>query len=109
MANDPINQKQHATASRGKIVAWSFFDFANTGFYVIIITLVFPIYFKNVIAGGREEYWGRAISTSMLITAILGPLFGSVADATNRKKLFLGIFTAACIAATAGLYFSGAG
>jgi UMF1 family MFS transporter len=45
----------------------------------------------------------------MLITAILGPLLGSVADATSRKKLLLGIFTIACVAATAGLYFTGAG
>src|SRR5438132_10248292 len=100
---------KQGTASRGTIFSWTLFDFANTGFYVVIITLVFPIYFKNVIAGGNEAYWGRAISASMLITAVLGPLFGSIADATNRKKFFLAVFTIACIAATAGLYFSGAG
>lgn len=99
----------NSTESRGRIFAWTMFDFANTGFYVIIITLVFPIYFKNVIAGGDESYWGRLISTSMLLTAALGPLLGSIADATGRKKLFLGIFTGACVASTAGLYFTGAG
>jgi UMF1 family MFS transporter len=97
------------TESRRTIFAWTLFDFANTGFYVIIITLVFPIYFKNVIAGGNEAYWGRLISTSMLLTAALGPLLGSIADATGRKKLFLGIFTGACVAATAGLWLTGAG
>jgi UMF1 family MFS transporter len=100
---------KQGTASRGTIFSWTLFDFANTGFYVIIITLVFPIYFKNVIAGGNEAYWGRAISTSMLLTAVLGPLFGSIADASNRKKYFLGLFTGACVAATAGLFFTGAG
>jgi MFS transporter, UMF1 family len=100
---------KQGTASRGTIFSWTLFDFANTGFYVIIITLVFPIYFKNVIAGGNEAYWGRAISASMLLTAILGPLFGSIADASNRKKYFLGLFTGACVAATAGLFFTGAG
>jgi UMF1 family MFS transporter len=97
------------TASRGTIFSWTLFDFANTGFYVIIITLVFPRFFTNVIAGGNEAYWGRALSASMLITAILGPLFGSIADASSRKKLFLGLFTGACVAATAGLYLTGAG
>ncbi len=95
--------------SRGRIFAWTLFDFANTGFHVVIITLVFPIYFKNVIAGGNEAAWGRLISASMLATAILGPLLGSVADATGRKKYFLGLFTAACVAATASLWFTGAG
>src|SRR6185295_2859369 len=100
---------QQGTAPRKTILAWTLFDFANTGFYVIIVTLVFPIFFKNVIAGGNDAYWGRTISASMLLTAIIGPLLGSIADATSRKKLFLGLFTAACVAATAGLYFTGEG
>ncbi|MCE2503645.1 MAG: MFS transporter [Chlorobi bacterium] len=93
------------TASRGKIFSWALFDFANTGFYVIIITLVFPIYFKNVLAGGNEAVWGRTIAASMLITALIAPFLGSVADATSRKKFFLALFTIACIAATTGLYW----
>ena len=96
-------------ATRWQIFCWTLFDFANTGFYVIIITLVFPIYFKNVIAGGNEAYWGRTISASMLITAVLGPFLGSVADATSRKKMLLAIFTGACVISTAGLYCTGQG
>jgi UMF1 family MFS transporter len=93
-------------ATRGQIFSWALFDFANTGFYVIIITLVFPIYFKNIIAGGNEAYWGRTISFSMLLTALIGPVLGSVADATNRKKLFLALFSGACIVATALMYWT---
>ncbi len=99
----------HKTASPGQIFSWTLFDFANTGFNVIIITLVFPIFFNGTIAGGNEAYWGRTISASMLITAIIGPLLGSIADATSRKKLFLGFFTIACVLATASLYLTGAG
>lgn len=99
----------HKTASPGQIFSWTLFDFANTGFYVIIITLVFPVFFTENIAAGDEAYWGRTISASMLATALIGPLLGSIADATHRKKLFLGIFTGACVAATAGLYFTGEG
>lgn len=95
-----------STASRGTIFSWALFDFANTGFYVIIITLVFPIYFTNVLAEGNEAIWGRTLSISMLVTALIGPLLGSVADATSRKKFFLMLFTAACVLATGGLYFT---
>src|SRR5688500_14825754 len=101
---------EHPTASRGQILSWTLFDFANTGFYVIIITLLFPVYFQDVIAGGTEAYWGRTLSASMLLTALLGPLLGSVADAANSKKLFLGFFTGTCVLATIGLYlFTGEG
>ena len=91
------------------IFAWTLFDFANTGFYVVMISVVFPAFFNDVIAGGNEAYWGRAISASMLITALIGPLLGSMADATNRKKLYLGLFTTACVVATAAMYGTGPG
>ncbi len=103
------SNQQIKPISPGRIFAWTIFDFAHTGFSVVIITLVYPIYFRNVIAGGNEAYWGRTISASMLITALIGPLLGAIADASNRKKLFLGFFTAACVLATAGLYFTGEG
>lgn len=93
------------TASRKTIFSWGFFDFANTGFYVIIITLIFPIYFKKQLAGGDESIWTRTIAVSMLLTAMLSPLLGSIADATSKKKFFLAVFTISCIVATAGLYF----
>jgi UMF1 family MFS transporter len=105
----PSTTAQHLPATRGQIFSWALFDFANTGFYVIIITLVFPIYFKNVIAGGSEAYWGRTISFSMLLTALIGPVLGSVADATNRKKFLLAFFSGACILATALMYWTSGG
>lgn len=99
----------HRTASWKEIFFWTLFDFANTGFYVIIITLVFPKFFTGVIADGNEAIWGRTVSASMLVTALLGPLLGSIADATHRKKIFLACFTVACVSATSLLYFTGAG
>jgi len=93
------------TAGRAEILSWTLFDFANTGFYVIIITLVYPTFFVARLAGNNEAVWGRTIAASMLATAAIGPLLGSVADATNRKKWMLGGFTIACVLATTGLYF----
>ncbi len=100
---------QHRNAPFKEVFSWTLFDFANTGFYVIIITLVFPKFFTEVIAGGNEALWGRTVSASMLLTAVLGPLFGSIADASHRKKRFLAAFTVACVASTAMLWFTGEG
>ena len=38
-------------ATRGQIFAWTLFDFANTAFYVVILTVGYPLYFKQVVAG----------------------------------------------------------
>ncbi len=100
---------RHTTASKGKLFSWSLFDFANTGFNVIIMTVVFPTYFTSVIAGGDKTWWGLSVTLSMIVVALIGPVLGAVADAAGRKKLFLGIFTALSVAATAGLYGSGPG
>ena len=99
IAMEPIR-----TASRKTIYSWGLFDFANTGFYVVMITFVFPVFFTNVLAEGSEAYWGRTLALSMLITALIGPLLGSIADASGRKKLFLGVFTTMSVLATIGLF-----
>ena len=94
-------------ATRGQIFSWTLFDFANTAFYVIVLTVGYPLYFKEVVAqhGQRADFlWGTAFSVSMLIVAILSPILGATADHGTGKKRFLGIFTAICIMATAGLF-----
>ncbi len=100
-ANAPV-----VTAPKKTIFSWALFDFANTGFYVIVITFVGPNFFIPVLAGGNEAVWGTTISVSMLLTALIGPVLGSIADASGRKKFFLGIFTALCTLATAGLFWA---
>ncbi len=95
-------------ATRGQVFSWTLFDFANTAFYVIVLTVGYPLYFKQVVAGNspRADFlWGAAFSASMLIVAILSPILGATADYGTGKKRFLGIFTALCISATAGLFF----
>lgn len=101
-----------APVSRGKILAWTLFDFANTGFSVMMITLVFPVFFRKVIAGGgndADRLWGTTISASMLLTALIAPVLGAAADTSNRRRLFLLTFTLLSIACTAALGFIGAG
>jgi len=100
---------------RGSLFSWTLFDFANTSFYVVVITLVLPTFFQEVIGAqalGKEmatAWWGRALSISMLITAAIGPPLGSLADAGGRKKFLLALFTTVTVVATAGLWFTGPG
>lgn len=96
--------------NKSRIFSWTLFDFANTAFYVIILTVGFPLYFKEVITDNSPNsdfLWGLSFSVSMLIVALVSPLLGAVADYGAGKKNFLAVFTALCILATTALFFTG--
>jgi UMF1 family MFS transporter len=96
------------SATRGQIFSWALFDFANTAFYVLILTVGYPLYFKEIVVSdsrGGDLLWGSAFSISMFIVALISPVLGAVADYGAGKKRFLGIFTALCIASTTFLFF----
>lgn len=87
-----------------KIFCWTLFDFANTAFSVMVVTLTYPLFYKIVIANNSEYsdlYWGISVSISMLITAILAPIFGAAADHSHNTKKMLLLLTAISILATA--------
>jgi MFS transporter, UMF1 family len=84
-----------------RVLAWCFYDFANSAYAAVIIATVFSVYFANVIVGnetGRgDQVWGWAISASMAVVALTSPVLGAVADRAGvRKRMLLG-FTALCI------------
>jgi len=95
-----------------KVFSWLLFDFANTSFSVMMVTFVFPLYFKNVICKGEpwgDALWGFSISLSMLLVALISPVLGAAADYSGQRKRFLFAFTITSVVATALLSFSGPG
>jgi UMF1 family MFS transporter len=92
-------------AERGRIFAWTLFDFANTAFSVIIVTVIFSRYFTGHVAGGRKWLWGLAVSLSMVCSAILSPPLGAAADFSHNRKRFLFLFTCICVVCTGLLFF----
>lgn len=99
-------------SKKGKIFVWTLFDFANTSFSIIVVTFLYAVYFKKTVASGEaigDLYWSIATSIAMVITAIISPILGAIADYSAGKKRFLLFFTALCIAATASLFFVGEG
>lgn len=75
------------------IVGWMFYDFANSAFTTIIVSVVYSVYFTSVVVGGNSGYgellWGRAVGLSMTLVALTAPIFGAVADFSRSKKKFL--------------------
>ena len=70
---------------------WVLYDVGNSAFTLLAATIL-PIYF-NYIAGNQGlsdvqylAYWGYAVSIATLITALAGPVFGTLADTKGYKK-----------------------
>jgi len=91
------------------IIGWMLYDFANSAFTTIIVTVVYSVYFINNVVGGPAGYgemlWGRAIGISMTLVAISAPIFGAVADFSRAKKRMLFINCYITVIFTALLYF----
>ncbi len=90
--------------------AWCLYDFANSSFTTLILTVAYSVYFIQVVArdlgGGTAErvwFWGYAVS--MLLVALLSPPLGALADARAIKRPLLIGSTLACVACTALLAF----
>ncbi len=94
--------------SRGEVVAWASYDFANSAFTTLVVTFIFNQYFAEVIVGDSVRggvIWGRAVTVSALIIALMMPVIGAIADFSGRKKRFLLVSTLLCVGFTAGLFW----
>jgi len=85
--------------------AWSFYDWANSVYSLVIGTVIFPIYYESITeAAGKEtliflgfsfhntELYSYTISLSFLIIALISPYLAALADSSGRKKDFMRIF-----------------
>ncbi len=92
---------------------WLLYDFANNSFSVMIVTFVYPVYFKGVVAAGLgnlgDLLWGVSGSLSLIVVALVSPVLGAAADLSGKRKLFLMASALLCIAATAQLAWVGSG
>jgi len=90
-----------------EIFGWAMFDFANSSYTTLIVTVAFSVYFTRLVAPGdrADFYWGLGIWLSNLLVMLLAPVIGAMADDMGRKKLFLFGTYALCVVGTLGLYF----
>ncbi|MGD8319877.1 MAG: MFS transporter [Gemmatimonadota bacterium] len=91
--------------NRKQVGAWALFDFANSVYPAVIQTAVFSIYYTSVVVGNDQGqgdwWWGRAVSTSVLIVALTSPLLGAIADRGGVRKKFMMVYTALCLVGVA--------
>ena len=70
---------------------WVLYDVGNSALVLLVATIM-PIYFNylaenaGLSAADYLAYWGYATSAATLIVALLGPVFGTLADTEGLKK-----------------------
>lgn len=97
-----MSESASGTAGNGSreprrgLLAWCFYDWANSAFPTVITTFVFSAYFTKAVADSDvrgTELWGYAVSISAVLVAIAAPVLGAVADKGGRRKPWLAAFT----------------
>jgi len=93
--------------SRREIFGWAMFDFANSSYTTVIVSVAFSVYFTSQVApkGKGDSLWGIGLAIGNLIVLLLSPIVGAIADDSGRKKLFLFFTYALCVVGTAALWF----
>jgi len=78
-----------------KLYSWSIYDFANTIFSAVVLTLYFPLLLTSL----TKDKWllGAATTGSMLLAGAITPFLGALTDATGKNKNYLVKVTLICI------------
>lgn len=108
----PVGAEIAEPVKKREIFGWCCFDFANSAFTTIVITVVGLPYFTAVVAGGHDKaegWWGTTLALSQVCVLLLAPLVGVVADVHARKKRYLLVTALICSIATALMFGVGEG
>ena len=116
-AGQPAGPREPATAPRKprrrEIASYCLFDFGNSAYTTLIITVVFSVYFREVVVdapgNAGDRLWGITHTSSMTLVALLSPILGALADFSGRRKFFLVFTTLQTVIACALLFFVGPG
>jgi UMF1 family MFS transporter len=94
-----INNREH--------FAWYMYDFGNSAYAAVVLLAIYSAYFKGTVVGGAEgtRLWGIAVGIAMLVSAVVSPILGTIADFAGSKKKFLLYYSIVTWVFTALLFF----
>jgi UMF1 family MFS transporter len=99
---------------RRPVVAWAFYDWANSAFATTVMAGFFPVFFKqywNAGVAATESTFrlGLANGLGSFVIALLAPVLGAIADRASSRVRLLMTATVLGAASTAGLALVGQG
>jgi MFS transporter, UMF1 family len=105
-SSDKVSTDRYtAIPSRRHVFAWYLYDFANSAYTTVILTAVYIVYFKKVVAAGYSPHetdllWGGANSLSSFLVLLLAPYLGILADLRRTSFRYLIASSLLCIIGT---------
>lgn len=98
--------------------AWYMYDWANSVYSLVIISAIFPVYYKEIAKTGDSDMvpflgfivqnsnlYSYALSFSFLVVAAILPLLSGMADYSGNKKAFMKFFVWMGALSCMGLFF----
>ena len=107
-------------STRKERTSWYLYDWAVSAFTTTVLTVFLGPYLTGIAenAAGTDGYinilgissragsfFSYVVSISVILQVLILPIFGAIADYTNKKKLLLGIFAYIGSFATMSLFF----
>ena len=101
---------------RKPVLAWAAWDWGSAAFNSVVTTFVFTVWLTSstFVEAGQDvdhakgvhsEWLGTAMTISGICVALLAPALGALADASGRRKPWLGWNTLVTVLAMAGMVF----
>ena len=98
------------------IRAWASYDWANSVYFLVITSTIFPIYYGSLFGDNLYiEIFGQSLKNTALISyttaaafavvAVLSPVLSGVADYIGNKKSFMQFYTYVGALSCVGLYW----
>ena len=91
------------------LAGWVLFDWSTQPFYTLIVTFLFAPYFVNGFIADPawgSALWAYATGIAELITAILAPVLGAIADVGLPRKPWIGAFSILLVVGLCGLWLA---
>ena len=99
-------------APQKEIFGWAMFDFANQGYTLLIITVIYGDLFTRIIVGDAAgDYrlgnllWSLALAASYALVVLTAPVLGAIIDFSATRKKFLFDSYLLTVISTSLLYF----
>lgn len=99
-------------AGRPGIWGWMLFDWAAQPFFTVITTFIFGPYLVSRMAAdpvAGQAAWSYTLTISGIVIALMSPVLGSIADASGRRKPWIGFFAVIQIIALWMLWYAAPG
>lgn len=96
-----------APLNRRRVFAFALYDWANSAYSTLSIT-VLVVYLQKFVLPGKygEIAWGWGLGGTMCVAALLSPIVGAMADANASKRRWLALITVLGAGAAIGMAFT---